>query len=285
MQILTNKEIERMDWQSLWNWLYIGGMSIGAIYFAVLGRNPRGLPKLEYFVATFIPIWSGLAYLTMVLPTGGDGLEQGKTEVAGQITNFARYGDWIVTTPLLLLSLSWTAMHRDKTKDWTLTFSLMATQVIVILTGLIADLSDVQWVRYLWYTIGCVAFLIVIWGIWGPLREKARGDAELFRFYNGLTTFFTITWFCYPIIWILGPSGIRLFDQTVDTFLFCLVPFFSKVVFSFLDLNGLRSLGDRDAQRPEEHFVSNTMRIMNAITLPRRSRHARRRIRPFPGGF
>jgi bacteriorhodopsin len=267
-----------MDWQSLWHWLYIGGMSIGAIYFSLLGKNPRGLPKLEYFVATFIPLWSGLMYLTMVLPMGGDRLELGKIEVAGQITHLARYADWIVTTPLLLLALSWTAMHRHKSKDWTLTFSLMASQVIVIVSGLLADLSDVPWVRYLWYAIGCVAFLVVMWGIWNPLREKASGDAELSSFYRGLTTFFTITWFCYPIIWILGPSGIRLFDQNIDTFLFCLVPFFSKVVFSFLDLNGLRSLGHREAQSPEERFAHDTMKVMNLLSLPRQ-RRSRGRIR------
>ncbi|MCY6494010.1 bacteriorhodopsin [Leptolyngbya sp. GGD] len=273
-----------MDWQSLWHWLYIVGMSIGAIYFALLGRNPRGLPKLEYFVATFIPIWSGLMYLLMVLPTSGDGLELGKIAIAGQTTHFARYADWIVTTPLLLLSLSWTAMHRHQSKDWTLTFSLMATQVIVIVSGLIADLSDVPWVRYLWYSIGCVAFLIVLWGIWGPLREKTRGDAELSSFYKGLTTFFTITWICYPLIWISGPSGLRLFDQNVDTFLFCLVPFFSKVVFSFLDLNGLRSLGHREEQSAEERFVSSTMRFINSFSL-KQSRRSRRRPPVFPGSL
>lgn len=267
-----------MDWQNLWHWLYIGGMSIGAVYFALLGRNPRGLPRLEYFVATFIPIWSGMMYLLMVLP-GGEGLEQGKIEVAGQITHFARYADWIVTTPLLLLSLSWTAMHRHKSKDWTLIFSLMATQVIVIVTGLIADLSEVSWVRYLWYTIGCVAFLIVLWGIWGPLRDKTKGDAELANFYRGLTTFFTITWICYPLIWILGPSGLRLFDQNVNTFLFCLVPFFSKVVFSFLELNGLRSLGDREAQSAEEQFVNRTLNFINAISLAGQRRRSHKPLR------
>jgi bacteriorhodopsin len=261
-----------MNWQSLWTWLYVGGMSVGAIYFAVLGRNPRGLPRLEYFVATFIPIWSGLAYLSMALPQG-DGLEQGKLAVAGQITHFARYCDWVVTTPLLLLALSWTAMHEHRKKDWTLIFSLMATQVIVILSGLIADLSGIPWVRYLWYTIGTITFLIVLWGIWVPLRAKTRepeASPHLARFYDGLTTFFTVTWVLYPIIWILGPSGVRAFDQNWDTFLFSLVPFFSKVVFSYLDLNGLRSLGDRPAETEHEQFVSGTLhtRTQPTIALP-----------------
>jgi bacteriorhodopsin len=176
-------------------------------------------------------------------------------------------------------------MHHHKSKDWTLTFSLMATQVIVITSGFIADLSDVPWVRYLWYTIGCVAFLIALWGIWGLLREKTKGDAELSRFYNGLATFFTITWICYPLIWIFGPSGVRLFDQNVDAFLFCLVPFFSKVVFSFLDLNGLRSIGHRETISGEERFVSSTMQIVNATAFPWRTRRPRKRIRALPGGF
>jgi bacteriorhodopsin len=115
--------------------------------FILLSRNPRGVPKYEYVVAAFIPIWSGLAYLSMTLPHAG--LEQGKTEVAGQIVHDASYLDWIVITPLLPLALAWTEIHYIA-KDWTLIGSLMGTQVIVVFSGLIADLSEVIWVRFLW---------------------------------------------------------------------------------------------------------------------------------------
>ncbi|MCU0569349.1 MAG: bacteriorhodopsin [Oculatellaceae cyanobacterium Prado106] len=262
-----------MFWQTIFHWIYIACMAIGAIYFALLGRNPKGLPRIEYFVATFIPIWSGLAYLSMVLPGGVDTLEQGKLAIAGQTTHFARYIDWIVTTPLLLLALSLTAMHHKTHKDKTLIFSLMLTQVIVILTGLVADLSVVPWVRYLWYTIGMVAFLVVLWGIWGPLRAIAHEqDAELSSLYTGLNTFFTVTWICYPIIWILGPSGLGVFNQTVDTFLFCLVPIFSKVVFSFLDLNGLRALRSSGSESGSERFARQSLQFLADPGLFRRRR-------------
>ncbi len=82
-----------MELQDIFHWLYVAGMALGAIYLASLGRNPRGVPRYEYFVASFIPIWSGLAYMSMSLPH--DNLEQGKIAVAGQITHFARYLDWI----------------------------------------------------------------------------------------------------------------------------------------------------------------------------------------------
>lgn len=254
-----------MDLQTLFHLLYIAGMALGAIYFMSLSRNPRGVPKYEYLVATFIPIWSGLAYLSMTLPHGD--LEQGKIEVAGQIAHFARYLDWIVTTPLLLLALSWTGMHHLAKKDWTLIGSLMATQVIVIVCGLIADLSVVPWVRYLWYINGVVAFLIVLWGIWGPLRAKTRSQGpELSSFYDKIITYFTVLWVCYPTVWILGPSGFRVFNQTVDTFLFCLIPFFSKVGFSFLDLHGLRNLSSSSSQTRVDNAASNLMHFLGSIT-------------------
>ncbi|BAY39575.1 bacteriorhodopsin [Nostoc sp. NIES-2111] len=261
-----------MDLQSILHWIYVAGMASGALYFWSLSRNPRGVPQYEYLVATFIPIWSGLAYMAMAL-------DQGKVEVAGQIAHYARYIDWIVTTPLLLLSLSWTAMQFTK-KDWTLVGFLMSTQVVVITSGLIADLSERDWVRYLWYICGVFAFLIVLWGIWNPLRAKARTqEVELSSLYDKLVTYFTVLWICYLIVWIIGPSSFDWINQTTETFLFCLIPFFSKVGFSFLDLHGLRNLHD-SRQTTGDRFVENTFQFVDNITAFDRpkNRISRRRV-------
>lgn len=227
-----------MNWQAVLHWLYVIGMGVGALHFWALSRNPKGVPQYEYSVAIFIPIWSGLAYMAMALG-------QGKWEAAGQIAHYARYLDWIVTTPLLLLALAWTAMQFMAKKDWTLIGTLMGTQVVVIVTGLIADLSERAEVRYLWYFCGVAAFLVVLWGIWNPLRAKARTQGQgLSDLYDKLLIYFTVLWIGYPVVWIIGPSGLGLINQTIDTLLFCVLPFFSKVGFSFLDLHGLRSLQD-----------------------------------------
>ena len=47
-----------MDLQAAFHWIYVIAMALGALYFISLGNNPRGVPKYEYLVATFIPIWS-----------------------------------------------------------------------------------------------------------------------------------------------------------------------------------------------------------------------------------
>ncbi|MGG6292881.1 bacteriorhodopsin [Leptolyngbya sp. AN02str] len=266
-----------MDLQATFHWIYVVGMAIGAIYFLVLSRNPKGVPSYEYAVAAFIPIWSGLAYMAMALG-------QGKVEVAGQLAHYARYIDWIVTTPLLLLALGWTAMHYIA-KDWTMIGSLMGTQVVVVVSGLVADISTVPHVRYLWYLCGVAAFLVILWGIWGPMRAKTREQgAELSSFYDKLLTYFTVLWVSYPIVWMIGPSGLALIPQNLETFLFCLLPFFSKVGFSFLDLNGLRNLQDKstDARIGRDRRVGNIFQLFNFSNSWGRSRRrsSRRRLSP-----
>lgn len=245
-----------MNWQVLFYSLYVAGMAIGALHFWILSRHPKGVPQHEYLIAIFIPVWSGLAYTAMAIG-------QGKVEVAGQITHYARYIDWIVTTPLLLLALSLTAMQFIK-KDWVLISSLMGTQVIVIVTGLVADLSERSWARSLWYICGVVAFLIVLQGIWGPLRAKSKlQEPELSELYDRLLIYFTAFWIAYPVVWMIGPSGVGLIGQTTDTALFCLLPFFSKVGFSLLDLQGLRDLNGRREKRATSKMVSQTFRIID----------------------
>lgn len=219
----------------LWLWLYVALMAAGALLFYTWSRNPRGVPQVEYLLAIAIPVWSGLAYTAMALG-------QGLLEIDGQTTYLPRYLDWVVTTPLLLIALALTAMNRAPKKDFTLMGALVFSDVVMILSGLIADLSSSA-ARTLWYLNGVVAFLIVLRLIWGPLRAHAQaGGADIAALYRQVAGFLTVLWFAYPTIWAIGPSGFGLINQTTETALFVIFPFLSKVGFSFLDLRGLRRL-------------------------------------------
>lgn len=85
--------------------------------------------------------------------------------------------------------------------------------------------------------------------------------------------------FTYPIVWIIGPSGFRLINQTFETALFCIIPFFSKVGFSVLDLHGLRNLHDSSVQTSADraaenliHFIGNILTFGKSKRLPLRKR-------------
>ncbi|WP_081867919.1 bacteriorhodopsin [Hymenobacter sp. IS2118] len=239
-----------MDTQTLLYWLYVALMIGGALLFWAWSRDPKGVPQYEYSLAMMIPIWSALAYMGMAMG-------QGKTEVAGQVTHYARYMDWVVSTPLLLLALAFTAMFyvpKDE-RSKTLLFGLVAADVVMIICGLFADLSESSNARLLWFMCGVGAFLAVLYVVWVPLRRIAtNSDAELGSIYTKLVSFLTFLWFAYPTIWALGPSGIGFLGQTTETLLFVVVPFFSKVGFSIMDLQYLRDLAPR--KPPHKHEYS-----------------------------
>ncbi|NVO31491.1 bacteriorhodopsin [Hymenobacter lapidiphilus] len=235
-----------METQTLLYWLYVALMVGGALLFWIWSRDPKNVPQYEYSLAMLIPIWSALAYTGMALG-------QGSVEVAGQTTYYARYLDWVVSTPLLLLALGFTAMFYTPKheRSITLLFGLVAADVVMILCGLLADLSESSTARLTWFLCGVGAFVAVLYLLWVPLRKlAANSDVELGSIYNKLLSFLTVLWIAYPTIWALGPSGLFLFGQTIETLLFVVVPFLSKVGFSILDLSYLRDLASR---RPPKH--------------------------------
>ncbi|WP_345239215.1 bacteriorhodopsin [Pontibacillus salipaludis] len=217
------------------HWAYFAIMMIGAIYFYFLSRNPQGVPSYEYVLAITIPAWSGVAYLSIALG-------QGLLEEAEKTIYFARYLDWVITTPLLLLALGLTAMIEHKKKNIALLFSLVVADVFMILTGLIADFSDGA-VKYIWYVLGVLALCLILYIIWYPLKRMAdHTGEELSRHYKRIALYLTVFWVLYPTAWILGSSGLDVTQETMEILAFIILPIFSKIGFSILDLYGLRRL-------------------------------------------
>ena len=234
-----------MSYETTLHVIYVVCMAAGALLFATWARNPRGVPREEYLVAILIPVWSGIAYLAMAF-------DLGKTEVAGQTTYWARYADWVVTTPLLLVALAFTAMCRLPKRNYVLVGALVGADVVMILCGLIGDLSPYP-ARYVFFAVGVAALVVIFWLTWGPLRRLAASQgSDLERVYTTVATYLTVFWIGYPTTWLLGPSGLGLLSQSADTLLFTLLPVFSKVGFSILDLSLLRGLapGARAAVLP-----------------------------------
>ena len=216
------------------HWIYVAVMFGSAAIFLILSRDGKDVPLYKYLIHTFIVIWSGLAYASLALG-------QGSAESAGNVVYYPRYIDWVVTTPLLLLSLNLTGKFNIKLEG-SLTAALMGTQVIMIITGLVAELSpdDIKW---FWYTAGCVALLAVLYLIWGPLKRKSKLQGqEIEQVYHKSAVFLSIQWLAYPLVWAIGYMGAGLIDKPTTTFLFILLPIVSKAGFGFYNLFLLRSL-------------------------------------------
>jgi bacteriorhodopsin len=241
------------SFESNLHWLYAIVMFSSALAFIIMSRRPAQVPSYKYVIHIFVVVWSGLAYSAIALG-------QGKIQMGGEEVVYARYLDWVVTTPLLLLSLNLTGKYTISLEG-TITGALLGSQVIMILTGLFAELSLSQDAKWFWYVAGCIALVLVLWIFWGPLFKKAVAQgAAIKEVYRKSATFLTIQWLAYPMVWMLGKPGLNIIDATTTTVLFIILPIISKAGFGFFNLLLLRNLPEEVKHRAFEpgkkHFIT-----------------------------
>lgn len=222
-----------------WLWMYVAAMAGGVVLFVRWRAAPCGVPLSEYRVAITVPLWSGCWYLVMAL--GG-----GRTEVAGHTLYWARYLDWAVTAPLLLVALMLTATHSLPGRRWGLASALVGTYLVVLLCGLVADLTANRTARYVLFGVGTLALLGVYGLIWGPLRTHAhRQTGEIVAVYREAALLLSVLWMGYPLFWVIGPSGVGLVSPATTSLLLAVLSILTKVGWSIVDLGRLRSLSAR----------------------------------------
>lgn len=183
-----------------------------------------------------VPFIAATAYLAMAFGIGT--LVNGD----GAATYLARYADWTVTTPILLSSLVLLAFHeRGKTGEvgGYLT-AIIVLDVLMIVTGLVSSLAEVPLVKWVWYLWSCVAFVGVLYLLWGPLRAMAaeRGGA-LGSAYGKNVTFLTVIWFLYPIVFLIGPEGLKIITDPMSVWAILIMDIVAKVAYAFYAASNL----------------------------------------------
>lgn len=108
---------------------------------------------------------------------------------------WARYVDWSVTTPLLLLDLSFLAGLSGA----NILVAIVA-DIIMILTGLFAAFGSDERVKWGYYAMSCAAFLVIIYQLAVHGRSQAMAkDSKTGNFFNAIAGFTLILWTLYPM--------------------------------------------------------------------------------------
>ncbi len=208
-------------------WLVIGtiGMFIGwvALYFP-LARNRAEGQEADLMAHFYVPLIAFTLYLLMAL--GGGVL----TTSAGRLFYYGRYIDWSFTTPLLLFSLVASGMHGTGIKRPALLVGLLAADLYMIVTGFVAALCDnpnLKWSFYVCSWFGFIAIYALLFGSYKKLTATGPHGAD----YRKKASVLFILWFAYPIVFLLGQEGLRLWSYTVDAALFTILDLLAKVVY------------------------------------------------------
>ncbi|KAL9937827.1 hypothetical protein V8E36_003372 [Tilletia maclaganii] len=148
---------------------------------------------------------------------------------------YARYIDWTITTPLLLLELL--LVSGVPTSTILLTIFM---DIVMIITGLIGALVPSTY-KWGFFTIGCVAMLFVFWILYGPARTSAAAiSRENGKIYFQGAIVLSALWFMYPIAWGLADGG-NVISTDGEMVFYGVLDFLAKPVFAIFHLWSLRS--------------------------------------------
>lgn len=236
------------DGQETWLWIGFAGMVLGAIAIAAIGRSARGEDQHHFVTSFFVCAIAAVAYFAMA---NGQGI----VDLDGRSVFVARYADWLLTTPLLLLGLMMVGLPQlrqgeDSRSRTSLLVGVIAADALMIVTGLLAALSSGDAARYSWYAISCGAFLAVLGLIYGPVRTIAKAQAGATpALYETLLRVLTALWFIYPVLWLLGTEGTGTIALTTEVAVFAIVDLTAKVGFGLLLVTRVAALSQRVGAR------------------------------------
>jgi bacteriorhodopsin len=220
-------------------WIGCAGMGLGALAIAGLSlRAPAG--QKHHFVMSFAVC--ALAFTAYYAMANGYGI----VRVGTRTEFFARYLDWVVTTPLLLLGMLTIALPALKgggeegRERNALVGGVIGADMFMILTGLFAGLSNNNPVKYGFYAISCLAFLAILFVIWGPVRAAAQAQGgSVESLFMRLASVLSVLWCIYPVLWILGTEGTKTLSLTGEIVVFAIIDLSAKVGFGLLLCTGV----------------------------------------------
>ena len=233
-------------------WLWVGtfGMSLGLILlFFPMQRNKLVSEQGDLIAHFLVPMIAMTLYLLMALGHGSVVLASGRTFYYG------RYADWLFTTPLLLLSLVSSAHKGHVHKRGALIAGLVLSDVYMILTGLVAGWTDDPSLKWWFYSLSSLAFVAVYGLLFGAFR-KLSFTSPKGSVYRKKVVALSVVWLAYPIIFLVGQEGFRLWSPLVDAVLFTSVDLIAKVVYGLWAVSMVKP-GDA----AEEELVENDDRL------------------------
>jgi len=156
----------------------------------------------------------------------------------------ARYIDWAITTPLLLLDLSLLAGI-----DGAHTLMAIVADLIMIFAGLLSAYGDDQTAqKWGWFSIACISYLFVIWhvAVHGARTVRAKGSrvTTLFASLAGLTL---VLWTAYPIVWGVA-GGVRKVTVDSEVIAYAVLDILAKPVFGLWLLIAHRQIPETNVE-------------------------------------
>jgi len=219
-------------------WVVFVLMSLSTLAFAFLAFRVPVQKRLFHVITTFITLFATISYFAMATGDGNSFAEivikeahkhtPDTVEYVYRQVFWARYVDWSLTTPLLLLDLAFLAGLSGA----NILVAIVA-DLIMVLLGLFAAFGSTDGQKWGYYAMACAAYLVIVYQLVVPGRQavaaKSGSTAKLFASIGGYTI---ILWTLYPIVWGIG-DGARHLSVDSEIIAYAVLDVLAKPVFGF----------------------------------------------------
>ena len=233
----------------MWYWIGTAAMAGGSAYFGLAAaRASERRWQVLWSLYFFICLIAFALYLLMATDYGSF------VSDAGHPTVWIRYVTWFLSTPLLILALTY--LGRSTV---TLTGGLLGANAFMIATGFVATVLPEDTpaaLNLIWWAISTGAYVAIALAFLGRYKREARAALPSSgSVFDRIVLVHLVLWTAYPVVWLLSQEGLALVSSEVEAALFAVLDIAAKVGFGFLAANSLRQIernGDADAFAPAQ---------------------------------
>jgi bacteriorhodopsin len=219
-------------------WVVFVIMLLSTLAFIAMSWTVPVQKRLFHVITTCITTFAAISYFAMAT---GDGnsyahivVKEAHKHVPDTVEHvfrqvfWARYVDWSVTTPLLLLDLAFLAGM-----DGASILVAIVADLIMVLTGLFAAFGSSDGQKWGYYAIACIAYLVIVWELVISGRRAASSkDGKTGQLFAAIGGFTLILWTLYPIVWGIG-DGARKWSVDAEIIAYAILDVLAKPVFGF----------------------------------------------------
>lgn len=220
-------------------WVVFIIMLFSTIAFTCMAMRTPVQNRLFPVLTAFITLFATLSYFAMATGDGNNfthiliketyklDLPPTFTHVYRQIF-WARYVDWSLTTPLLLLDLAFLAGLNGA----NIVVAIVA-DVVMVLTGLFAAYGHSDGQKWGYYAMSCIAYLFIVYLLAIPGRKAVSAKDNATRtLFISIAVYALVLWTLYPIVWGFG-DGSRIVGVDMEIVLYAILDVLAKPVFGF----------------------------------------------------
>jgi len=230
-------------------WLTTFIMTGAGLYILLTGKRRTPAEELHTVLHGIVPLIAACSYFAMATGQGAVilGADAASAGIgAGRIFYYARYIDWTFTTPLLLVTLSMTAMHAGEKRAGAIAGMVLA-DLMMILTAFFFGASEVAWIKWTWFLISCIAFLGVYYVIWvSQMQANALERDDVQASYRRNAAILSVLWLIYPVILAVAPDGLNWVGDTAGVLGIAILDVVSKVVYGVMTVASDSKITERD---------------------------------------